>query len=701
MSRKDFSKTIHINSVFDTSSILNGLIKIQQQLQATTSVKGKGMLASIELEIDKATKALTQMQNQAQKGFSSTTEVNDFNRQLERTSNNVMEIYRDLKEVAGLTLSDGAKRLGTELDKIAKSVEKINKDFTTSINNTLKESKLPDEIQKGLRALVESREVSKELYDEQSRQLDKIIAQKRAEYVATQDQMKLEAKMSSARDSLGKKTSLFSSGRFGVGDFSLTRKGYNTPLGQAIRATNEKGNIRQATMTDASSFSTALNKNYVETLVQVAIQGKKAADAVDALASAWENVGLVFNREKLTQIVQEDFNKITFSDKLSTAQTKALGGIAEDIQNYQANSDVVEKTREMVILNNQETEALKQQADAARTAAAAQDALGKSADQALSQEKSTIESTTDSWETFKNELNRTAETQIEIDEGFSRIVNRLKYFFSAATIFRSLSNAIRQTYTDVKELDKSFAEIAMVTRYSVNEMWQSYEQYAAMANRLGQSTNDVIKASALFYQQGLDTNEALVLTEDTMKLATLAGIDFAEATDLMTAALRGFKLEMTEGAHITDVYSELAAHAAANVQEIAVAMNKTAAIANSAGMSFENTAAFLTQMIEGTQESAANIGTAMKTVIARFTELKENVDASDSDFDDLDYNKVDTALKSVGIQLKDVNGQFRNLDDVFLELSKRWQTLSRNEQRYIATTAAGSRLNVNPLPLVA
>lgn len=186
-----------------------------------------------------------------------------------------------------------------------------------------------------------------------------------------------------------------------------------------------------------------------------------------------------------------------------------------------------------------------------------------------------------------------------------------------------------------------------------------------------------------------------------MKLATLAGIDYAEATDLMTSALRGFHLEMDQGSHITDVYSELAAHAAANVQEIAVAMNKTAAIAASAGMEFETTAAFLTQMIESTQESAANIGTAMKTVIARFTELKENVDEADSEFEDLDYNKVDKALKSIGIDLKDTNGQFRDLDDVFIELAQRWNSLSRNQQRYIATTAAGSRLNVNPLPLVA
>lgn len=61
---------------------------------------------------------------------------------------------------------------------------------------------------------------------------------------------------------------------------------------------------------------------------------------------------------------------------------------------------------------------------------------------------------------------------------------------------------------------------------------------------------------------------------------------------------------------------------------------------------------------------------------------------SESEFEDLDYNKVDTALKSVGVSLKDTNGQFRDLDDVFLELSKKWNNLDRNQQRYVATIAA-------------
>lgn len=73
----------------------------------------------------------------------------------------------------------------------------------------------------------------------------------------------------------------------------------------------------------------------------------------------------------------------------------------------------------------------------------------------------------------------------------------------------------------------------------------------------------------------------------------------------------------------------------------------------------------------------------MKTIVARFTELKNNVAGTDeSEFDDLDLNKVDTALKSVGVDLKDATGNFRDLDDVFLELSAKWNTLDRNTQRY-------------------
>ena len=51
-------------------------------------------------------------------------------------------------------------------------------------------------------------------------------------------------------------------------------------------------------------------------------------------------------------------------------------------------------------------------------------------------------------------------------------------------------------------------------------------------------------------------------------------------------------------------------------------MSKTASIAASANMEFENTAALLAQIIETTQEAPDTAGTAMKTIIALFSEVK-------------------------------------------------------------------------------
>ena len=55
----------------------------------------------------------------------------------------------------------------------------------------------------------------------------------------------------------------------------------------------------------------------------------------------------------------------------------------------------------------------------------------------------------------------------------------------------------------------------------------------------------------------------------------------------------------------------------------------------------------------------------------------------DSEGEEMSLNKVDKALQSVGITLQDVNGQFRDFDDVILELSKKWDTLDANAQRYM------------------
>ena len=71
------------------------------------------------------------------------------------------------------------------------------------------------------------------------------------------------------------------------------------------------------------------------------------------------------------------------------------------------------------------------------------------------------------------------------------------------------------------------------------------------------------------------------------------------------------------------------------------------------------------------------------------------------DGEEASLNKVDKALATIGISLKDASGQFRDLDKVIFELADKWDGLDRNTQRWIANTVAGSRQQSRFLALMS
>lgn len=98
----------------------------------------------------------------------------------------------------------------------------------------------------------------------------------------------------------------------------------------------------------------------------------------------------------------------------------------------------------------------------------------------------------------------------------------------------------------------------------------------------------------------LQTADVMALTEETLKMAKISGLDYATATDYMTNAIRSFKMETSDAQRVVDVYSAVAAASATNTSELATAMSKTASSAESVGSSFENTTAMMAVMIGNT-----------------------------------------------------------------------------------------------------
>ena len=304
------------------------------------------------------------------------------------------------------------------------------------------------------------------------------------------------------------------------------------------------------------------------------------------------------------------------------------------------------------------------------------------------------QSSTDGMKEDIHAVSQSFDEMIEQQSGIDNLKRSLASFFSISGLIQVFRRAVSDAFQTVKELDAVMTETAVVTEFDIGDMWSQLPTYTDMANKLGATIQGAYETLTLFYQQGLKTNQAMQLGAETMKMARIANLDYATATDYMTAALRGFNMELNEASatRVNDVYSKLAAVTASDTREISIAMTKTASIANNANMELETTAALLSQIIETTREAPETAGTAMKTIIARFQELKKAPDEiGEVDGEIVDANKIESALRTIGVALRDTEGQFRNLDDVFLEIASKWDSLDTNTQRYIATMAAGSR----------
>lgn len=281
-------------------------------------------------------------------------------------------------------------------------------------------------------------------------------------------------------------------------------------------------------------------------------------------------------------------------------------------------------------------------------------------------------------------------------EELSNVVSRFAQFGTMAGIIRTFTRVVRSAFQSVKELDEAMNSIAVVTDYTTKDLWNQIDAYTAMAQATGSTIKGSYEVAQLYYQQGLTDAEVMAATNETLKMARISNIEYSKATDYATAAIKGFGLAYQDLAHVNDVYSNLAAKTAADTREISIAMGKVASIAHSTGMELETTAAFLTQIIATTREAPETAGTALKTVIARFAEVKKLISegeltGTDEEGTEVSVNKIEEALKTAGVALRDTTGQMRDLDDVFIELASRWDSLDTLQQRYIATQAAGSR----------
>lgn len=260
--------------------------------------------------------------------------------------------------------------------------------------------------------------------------------------------------------------------------------------------------------------------------------------------------------------------------------------------------------------------------------------------------------------------------------------------FSYGIAFTALRRIYRETLRTIRDLDSALTEMAIVTSMNRNETWELVGTMQNLAKETGFTTTEIAKLSTIYFRQGRTLREVIELTRVAAQAARIAGISAAESANFLTSAVNAFQLSADQALEVSDKFAALAAQSASSYEELAVGLSKFAAQANVAGVSIDFAMGLLSKGVETTREAPETIGTALKTVIARMREL---TDLGKTFEDGMDISRVETALRQVGVALRDENGQFRNLELVLTELGGKFETLNTNQQASVAVALAGTR----------
>jgi TP901 family phage tail tape measure protein len=255
-------------------------------------------------------------------------------------------------------------------------------------------------------------------------------------------------------------------------------------------------------------------------------------------------------------------------------------------------------------------------------------------------------------------------------------------------VYQQLRKILFGSVRTIKELDKALTDASVVTGMSREQTWALVGSYQALADKTGLATSAIAGVVTEFLRQGRSLADAMKLAEVAAKSAAVAGISAKEAVNFLTSAVNGFQLSADQAEDIADKFAAVAAQSATSFAELASAMSRVSPTAKSAGVSIDFMMGVIAKGIETTREAPESIGTAFKTIFAR---MREVTDLGKSMEDGMNLNRVEKALLSVNVPLRDVSGQFRNLEDVLIDVGNKWETLTSVEQAYLATALAGSR----------
>lgn len=289
-------------------------------------------------------------------------------------------------------------------------------------------------------------------------------------------------------------------------------------------------------------------------------------------------------------------------------------------------------------------------------------------------------------------------SQMNLSTMLASAIERFAVWGIAMKVWTGLGNAISDCISYVEDLDSAMTNIRVVTMDTKEATQALLDTYNQMAQDLGANTTDIAEGAVDWLRQGFSEADTAELVKDSTVLSKLALIDNAQATEYLTSALKGYKLEAKDAMDVIDQLTAIDLEAATSAGDMAEAMSRTANMANTTGFEMNELLGVIATVSEVTQNSASTIGNSVKTLLSRMSNVKAGVEIDPESGEAL--NDVEKVLNRVGIALRDNQGNWLDFYDILDEIASRWGEFNDIQQSQITTALGGTRQRENVLVML-
>lgn len=146
------------------------------------------------------------------------------------------------------------------------------------------------------------------------------------------------------------------------------------------------------------------------------------------------------------------------------------------------------------------------------------------------------------------------------DTLFTKIVNMGKKFaqwYGVSQMFMRAIGLIRQTITNVTELDTAMISLKKVTDETASTYKQFFEESAKSASKLSAKITDLINASANFAKLGYSLPDSQKLAEIATIYANVGELDISEASSSIVSTMKAFKIGADDAGRIVDSFNHI------------------------------------------------------------------------------------------------------------------------------------------------